>query len=259
MGEEREGEDGAGPGAEVFGGEVEAFVGDGVEVGVDVYGADGVGVAVVVEVGEEFVAGGVAAGGDDTRELSVLEVDGVADAGLAFEVEDDPGAADGDVAAAHGGEAVGVVGAGVLGIADADVGGLHEAEDGGEDFFAGQAGALEVMFDLFADGRKRGTELEHVFVLGLVARGAPAGVVAGLLAAAGVASGGLQMAVGVGADPDAGPRGRDDEGLDAGQGFFVAEGFAVGVFVAEVLAVAMAGDAGGSVVHVAEVGGAGGG
>ena len=44
-------------------------------------------------------------------------------------------------------------------------------------------------------------------------------VVAGLLAAFGVAAGGLQMAVGDGADPDALPGGRDDEGLDAGEGF----------------------------------------
>ena len=74
------GEDGAGPGAEVFGGEVGVGIGDGVEVGVDVGGVDGVGVAFVVEVGEELVAGDVAAGFDDAGEAAVGEVDGVLDA-----------------------------------------------------------------------------------------------------------------------------------------------------------------------------------
>ncbi len=63
--EEGAGQDRAGPGAEVLGGEVGVGWGDGVEVGVDVGGGDGVGVAVVIEVVEELVAGGVVAGFDD--------------------------------------------------------------------------------------------------------------------------------------------------------------------------------------------------
>ena len=78
--EEGAGEDGAGPGAEVLGGEVGVGWGDGVEVVVDVGGGDGVGVAVVVEVVEELVAGGVVAGFDDAGEAAVGEVDGVGDA-----------------------------------------------------------------------------------------------------------------------------------------------------------------------------------
>jgi hypothetical protein len=97
------GEDGAGPGAEVFGGEVGVGRGEGVEVGVDVGGVDGAGVVVVVEVLEELVAGGVAAGFDDAGEAAVGEVDGVLDAGLAFELEGEAGAVDVDVAAAKGG------------------------------------------------------------------------------------------------------------------------------------------------------------
>ena len=50
------------------------------------------GVAVVVEVLEELVAGDVAAGFDDAGEAAVGEVDGVLDAGLAFEVEGEAGA-----------------------------------------------------------------------------------------------------------------------------------------------------------------------
>ena len=91
-------------------------------------------------------------------------------------------------------------------VADADEGGFEEADDGGEDFFAREAGEGEVLVDALADGGEGGAEVEHVFVLGLVADFAPARVVAGLLAAAGVAAGGLQVAVGDGADPDARPR-----------------------------------------------------
>jgi hypothetical protein len=94
--------------------------------------------------------------------------------------------------------------------------------------------------------------VEHVLVLGFVAGGAPVGVVAGLLAAAGVASGDLEMAVGDGADPDVGLCGRDDEGLDASEGFFVADGLSRGVKIAERFAGALAGDTGLVVVDVAE-------
>ncbi len=147
------------------------------------------GFAVVVEVVEELVAGCVAAGADDAGEAAVCELDGVCDAGLALETEGEVGAVDGDVAALQGGESEGVVGAGVLGVADADEGAFEQPDDGGEDFFAGKARECEVVLDARADGGKRGTEGEHVLVLGVVAGGAPEGMVAGLLAAAGVASG----------------------------------------------------------------------
>src|SRR5262249_49032473 len=51
-------------------------------------------------------------------------------------------------------------------------------------------------------------------VLGLVADGPPAGVVAVLLAALRVAPGGLDVAVGSGRDPDVGPGRRDRQGGD---------------------------------------------
>jgi hypothetical protein len=118
-----------------------------------------------------------------------------------------------------------------------------------------------VLVDALADGGEGGSEVEHVLVLGLVASLAPVGVIAGLLAAAGVATGGLQVAVGEGADPDAFPGGRDDEGLDAGEGVLVfrvtdTEGFVVGGAVGEAGAGAVAGDAGARVVDVAKAGGA---
>ncbi len=256
------GEDGAGPGAEVFGGEVlgiDVGGGDGAEVFVDVGGFDVVGIAVVVEELEELVAGKVVAALDDAGDAAVVEVDGVLDSGFAAEVEVDLRAVDIDVAVAQGGEAVGLVLAGVLFVAYADVGGLHDAEDGGEDFFAGHAGEGEVAVDALADGGEDGGEELHAGVLGLVAGLAPAGVVAELLAAAGVAAGGLEVGVGDGGDPDIAPGGRDDEGLNAGEGFGVADGGLAGVEVAEGFAVAEAVNAGGGVSDVAEAGGFGGG
>ena len=132
----------------------------------------------------------------------------------------------------------------VLFVADADQGDFHEGDDGGEDFFARQAGLLEVLVDAFANGREGFGEESHALVLSLVADFAPARVITALLAAAGVASGGLEVSVGDGADPDVGPGGWDDEGLDAGEGVTVADGLVVGVGVTEGLAVAGAVDAG---------------
>ena len=72
-----------------------------------------------------------------------------------------------------------------------------------------------------------------------------------MLAASSGEAGGLEVAVGEGANPDVVPGGRDDEGLDAGEGFFVADGVVAGVGVAEGGAGAVAGDAGAGVVDVA--------
>ena len=250
------GEDGAGPGAEVLGGEV--LVGDLAKIVVDVGGADGVGRAVVVEIFEEFVSGSVVAGLDDACEATVGEVDGMLDAGFSLEVEGELGAVDIDVAAAHGGEAVGVVVASVLGVADADEGGFEQADDGGKNFLARKAVHREVVLDTLANGRQGGTEVQHVLVFGLIASGAPAGVVAALLASASVAAGGLQMPVGGGTDPDVDPCGWDGERFDAGDDLFVADGVAVGSDVAEAAAGALARDAGTIVIDVAKACGLGG-
>ena len=255
--EQDAGEDGACPGAEVLGGEV--LLGDAAEVLVDVGGVDGVVVALAVEVLEELVAREVFAAADDFGEAAVVEVDGVVDAALALKGKGDVGAFDFDVLGAHGGEAVGLVFAGVLDVADADEGSFHEADDGGEDLFAGEAGEGEIVVDLLADAGEGLAEEGHALVLGFVAGFAPAWVVAALLASAGVAAGGLEVAVGVGADPDVGPGGRDDEALNAAEDFGIADGFAVRIDVAEGGAGALAADAGAGVGDVAEACGFGGG
>jgi hypothetical protein len=181
----------------------------------------------------------------------------VADAALALEGEVDGVALDVDVAVAHGGETVGVVGVGVFLVADADEGGLHEADDGGEDFGARHVGEGEVVLDSLTDGGQSGAEEEHALVLGFVADLAPARVVAALLTALGIAAGGLEVSVGDGADPDLLPGGRDYEGLDAGDGFFVFDGFAA-AGVVEAFAAAVAADSGFGVGDVAQACGFGG-
>jgi hypothetical protein len=114
----------------------------------------------------------------------------------------DLAAVDLDVAVAQRGQAVGLVFAGVLVVADAHHGRFQQVDDGGQHFFARQAGQRQRAVDFLADQRQGLAELDHAFVLDLVARLAPFGVVAVLLAPARVAPGGLQVAVGLRADPD---------------------------------------------------------
>ena len=253
------GENCACPGAEVFGGEagVNGGRGDLTQVIVDVGGINGVALAFMVEILEELVAGDIKTAANDGGEAAVAEVNRVFDAALAFEAEVERGALDGDVAVAHGGEAVGVVGAGVLFIADADEGGLHEADDGGEDFGARHVGEGKVMLDARAYGGESLAEEEHALVFGLVAHLAPAGMVAALLAPASIPAGGLKMTVCDGTNPDLLPSGRDTERLDASEGLRLGDRGAAGPFVLESFAAAQTADAGFGVGDVAETGGFG--
>src|SRR5262249_54129831 len=101
-------------------------------------------------------------------------------------------------------------------------------------------------------------EGDHALVLRFVADRAPAGVVEVLLAAAGVAAGGLQMAVGPRADPDLGPGGRDRQRLDAAERFGVVDVLALGPAVAETAAGANPANPGAVVEVVAQSGSFGG-
>ena len=217
------------------------------------------GVAVVVEVLEELVAGDVAAGFDDAGEAAVGEVDGVLDAGFAFEVEGEAGAVDVDVAAAEGGEAEGVVFAGVGFVADADEGGFEEADDGGENFFAGKAGEGEVLVDALADGGEGGAEVRACartwIGRGFRASGGDSGI------ACGRGRRGRWLADGRwrwGRSRRSAQAGGMTRDLMRARVSLSRQGFVVGGAVGEAGAGAVAGDAGAGVVDVAEAGGAGG-
>ncbi len=246
------GEHGARPGAEVLRGEV--LAGDFAQVFVDVGGVDGVTLAFFVNVLEELVPGEVFTLLDDACEAAVLQADGVVDLALTLEAEGDLRAVDLDVLVAQRGQAVAAVFLGVLLIPDADVRLLHEADDGGEHLFARKAGEAQVLLHALANQGQRLRELDHALILGFVADLAPPGMVAALLAAPGIAAGGLEMAVGDGADPDAGPGGRDDERTDAAQRVFVMDGRPTRRGVTKTLSAADAANARLGVGDVAETG-----
>ena len=121
-------------------------------------------------------------------------------------------------------------------VADADQGVFQQVDDGRQDLFARQAALAHIGRDALADGGQRLAEVEHAFVLRAVAHLAPARMVAVLLAAPVVAAGRLDVAFGVGADPDIGIGRRDRQRFDAGQRFLVLHGGAVGIAEAEALA-----------------------
>src|SRR5205807_4821419 len=102
----------------------------------------------------------------------------------------------------------------VLLVADPRERGLQQPDHRGEDLLARQPGEAQVVLDPLADPREGGGEGEQAVVFRLVARLAPARVVAVLLAALRVPAGRLEMPARTGADPDVRPGGRDGERLD---------------------------------------------
>src|SRR5581483_7788002 len=89
-------------------------------------------------------------------------------------------------------------------------------------------------------------------VLGGVARLAPARMISVLLPSARVAPGGLEVPLGVGADPHVRPGGRDGEAPDAGEGLAILDGAAARVDVGEAFPCAAAPEARLRVGDVAE-------
>lgn len=74
---------------------------------------------------------------------------------------------------------------------------------------------------MLSDCGEGGAEGQHALIFCLVAGFTPAGMIAGLLSAFGIAPGGLHVSPGVGADPDGFPCRRNDERLDSSEGFGV--------------------------------------
>ena len=97
-------------------------------------------------------------------------------------------------------------------------------------------------------------EGDDALILGAVADLAKARMIAILLAAPGVASGGLNVAVGERADPDVGPDRRNGERLDAAQAVLVGQSRAVRPRVREARAGSSAPDAGTRIGHVTQPG-----
>jgi hypothetical protein len=189
--------------------------------------------AVLVLVLEEVLARQVLAPGDDPGQATVAKGHLVRLAVLAVEPEADPGALDTRVAVAQRREPERLVEAGVLVVADADQRELEQPDDRRQHLLARQARAGEVRVDALANGGQEPGERDHPIELGAVTLFAVRGVVAVLLATAGVASGRLQVAPRVRADPDVGPGGRDRERADPLEDGRVVDRRAVGGAVRE--------------------------
>ncbi len=112
-------------------------------------------------------------------------------AALADELEADGRPVDLNVFVAQRRQAIGAVGAGVLDVADPNVRQLHQAQHRRQHLVTRQAPPRQIGVDPLAQPRQRRAELAHAVVLGLIACRVPVGVIAVLLAAARVATGGL--------------------------------------------------------------------
>ena len=111
----------------------------------------------------------------------------------------------------------------VLFVADADVGSREQFDDGGKDTRTATRRPHQVAAGALADRGQHFRKCEHAVVLGRVALGAPAGVIAILLAAGGVTTGGLQMRARVGGNPHIGPRRRQHQRANARERLCVAD------------------------------------
>ena len=92
---------------------------------------------------------------------------------------------------------------------------LEEPDHGGQDLLAGQAGAFQVVVKVGAQLGEGLAEGRQAVILGGVAYGTPARMVAVLLAAPSVASRRLEVSIGPRTDPHVSPGRWNDESLDA--------------------------------------------
>ncbi len=212
------------------------------------------GFAIFVDVLEQFLARQVARALDDAGQAPVVHLDLVVHAALAAEAELHIAAVDFHVAVAQRRQAKRFVGARVFLVPDPHHRRFEQVDDRGQHFFARQAGQLEGAVDFVPDRRQRVAELEHAFVLHFIARCAPFWVIAVLLAPARIAPRRLQVAVGLRADPDVLPRGRNHQALDARQCGLVLHRRAMRVQIAKAVLDGLAVDAGAAIVHVAQAG-----
>src|SRR5258708_4956981 len=201
------------PGSEVLRRDVPA--GDLAKIGVHVVRRDGLTLAGGVDVFEKLVPWQILALLDDAREAPVGDRHRVIDPALAAEAEAHFCALDLDVPSAQRGEPEGAVLARVLVVAHADEGLVEQHHHGGEDLAPGEIPRAQIAFHALADFGEDFAELEHAAELRLVARLAVQGVVAVLLAAAGVARGRLDMTIGIRGDPALRPGGRNHQGVDS--------------------------------------------
>src|SRR5438067_6021613 len=256
LAQEADGQDGTGPGPEILGAEI--LAGDLSKVGVDVIRFDAPRLPVLVQVLKQLLAGEILAALDDAGQAAVGEADRMSPSTLTSELEADGRPVDVRVPAAQRCETEGTVLLAVFLVADPDARLLEEADDRGQDLRPGDARPAKVLLGAGANARQGLTELQQAIELRGVTNRPPAGVVAVLLATPRVPAGGLEMTHRIGADPDVGPGGRNDQAADAAEHFLGLDRGPIGSDVPEPFAGTQPPDPGQRVRHVMELGGAGG-
>ena len=230
------------PGAEVLGGEVIAprirrAVRDFAQVVVHVARAHGARGTVFILVLEEFLPRQLLAAPHHAGYARVAQFRLLPHAAFAAKAQAKLAALELCVARSQRGEAVRAVGGGVFLVAHAQVGGVEQSHQRREYqcAFQGLAAAVrrQVARHPAADPGQRPAKRQHVFELALVALRAPQRVVAVLATPACIQPRGLQVAVGQGADPHVGIRGRNGQALDACDLVLVLEPLTVRQAVAE--------------------------
>ena len=150
------------------------------------------------------------------------------------------------------GEAVGAIALGILVIAYAQGRAVQQPDDGGHHGVQLRPARLEVARHRPTDGGQVAAKGAHAVELDLLALFLPLRVVAVLLAAPGVAARGLQVALGIGADPDIHIGRWNGEFADARQCLGIAHGLAVLCHIGKALAAPHAAPAGHAVVHIGQ-------
>ena len=139
-----------------------------------------------------------------------------------------------DVLVEERGEAVGLIVPGVLVIADAHQRAVEDTDRGRQHQCSAERPLAQVPRHALAQFRQRGGEIEDMQEFRQLPPFPPAGVVDVLLAAAGVATGRLDVPVRIRADPDVGPGGRNDQALDPRSRLF-SDGPALAVEIGEAM------------------------
>ncbi len=164
-----------------------------------------------VEILKQLLARQILAFPDDPGEARVVNAYLVNDAGLAAKVEIQLRAGNFHVPVFHRRQSDGAVLLGVFLVADTDQRLLQKCDNGGKHLLPRQAGQAQIAAQTCPQTGQGGAELDHVFIFVGVAHLAPARMVTGLLAAAGVAPGGLKVSTRIRANPDVGPGRRNGQ------------------------------------------------
>src|SRR4029434_4011559 len=175
-------------------------------------------------------------------------------AGLATKPESDRAGANVGMAILQGGQSIRLVVACIFVIPDANERRFEQTDDCGEHFLARQAAAAQIACDAPADFWQGTAESDHSIVLGLVAEISPIRMIAVLLTAADIAPGGLEVAIGIGTNPDIFPGRRNRQPLYSRKHVGVANSISAGIKISKVSPLTPTSDAGSRVTHIAQTG-----